>query len=273
MRARVLILTIALGSVVLAGCRNRWRPPPSPCPPGATSIPPAGIPDGPPPIAPIPRAEPPSPAPPGGNSELLLPQNPPNKSRSEYRKPIPPSQSGAILGDPDYVEPPKIVESDDAPKAASEKPKPAATPAGIAEFTEVTDGVNTGQRPTIDGLDWLKSNRYKTIVYIHGPDENDTTDRRQIELRDMKYVSLVVTPETLTQKWVEEFTRVVSKEDDRPIFVYGLPDKIGPVWYLYLRTNNYLTHEEARVRAARYGLKDESTEMFKAALKILPPSK
>lgn len=270
MALRVLILTTALGSILLTGCRDRWRPPPRPCPPGATAIPPAGIPDG-PPISPPPGG---AVNPPRGN-ELLLPEDQP-KSRSEYRKTIPP-RKGATLGEPDYVEKPAIDESDSpAPKAEPEKPKtPKApeTPAGIADYTEVKDGVSTGQRPTIDGLDWLKSKGFKTIVYVRRPDEVDTTDKRQIELRDMKYISLVVTPDTLTQDWVEEFNRVIGDASGHPIFVYGLPDTIGPVWYLYLRTAVFLTHDEARVRAARYGLKEEESEMFKAALKVLPPSK
>ena len=72
MALRVLILTTALGSVLLAGCQDRWRPPPRPCPPSATAIPPAGIPDGPPPIGP-----PPGGVNPAGGNEMLLPQDPP----------------------------------------------------------------------------------------------------------------------------------------------------------------------------------------------------
>ena len=269
MHARALIITLALACTLVAGCRNRWRRPPQACPPSATAIPPAGIPEGPPPIAPVPRVSPP---PSGGGAELILPQNPPSTSRSQYPSEIPPSKKGAILGDPDYVEKPKIDEAD-SPKAEVKKPNVDDTPAGIADFAEVRDGVATGQRPTIDGLDWLKSKRYKSILYVRGPDENDTSDRRQIELRDMNYVSLVVTPETLTKEWIERFNQIVADASNRPIFVYGDPATLGPVWYLNLRMADYWTHDEARVAAKRYGLKEESSAMFKAALKLLPPSK
>src|SRR5205823_1757568 len=127
----------------------------------------------------------------------------------------------ATLGDPDYVERPKIEESDS--KTEPETPKTPESPAGIPDFTEVKEGLGTGQRPTIDGLDWLKSKGYKTIVYVHGPKEVDASDRKQIELRDMKYVSIVVTPETLTQQLIEEFGRVVSDPANKPTFVYGDP--------------------------------------------------
>src|SRR5205085_2065688 len=85
MPVRVLILTVALGCIILTGCQDRWRRPPQPYPPGSIAIPPQNIPDG-PPMAPIPRAD----APPVGKSEFLLPQDPAGKSRSEYRKTIPP---------------------------------------------------------------------------------------------------------------------------------------------------------------------------------------
>ena len=60
----------------------------------------------------------------------------------------------------------------------------------------------------------------------------------------------------------------------RPIFVYSKDEGVaGAVWYLHLRTAEFLTHDEARVRAARLGLKDETTDMFRTALKVLPPAK
>jgi protein tyrosine phosphatase (PTP) superfamily phosphohydrolase (DUF442 family) len=89
----------------------------------------------------------------------------------------------------------------------------------------------------------------------------------------MTFVSLLATPETLTQAWVDEFNRVIGDTASRPIFVYARdPSAAGAVWYLHLRTAEFLTHDEARVRAARLGLKDETSEMFQAALKVLPKS-
>lgn len=257
MRARVLILTLALGCVFSAGCRNRqYRDPPRPQ--GNMTIPPAGIPEGVPP-APIPRASPAPPA--GGGAELLLPQSPPNKTRSEYPRIVGPDSRGAILGEPDAA---------DTPKAADARKPGADDQSGIVDFAEVKDGIATGQRPTIDGLDWLKSQRYKSVIYVRTAKEDDTTDRRQVELRDMKYVGQVISPQTLTKDWMEQFNRIVGESASTPIFVYGDPATVGPVWYLHLRMVEFLTHDEARVRAGRFGLKDETSELFQAALKVMP---
>jgi hypothetical protein len=43
-------------------------------------------------------------------------------------------------------------------------------------------------------------------------------------------------------------------------------------WYLHLRTAEFLTHDEARLRAARLGLTDEKSDLFRAAVKLLPPN-
>jgi protein tyrosine phosphatase (PTP) superfamily phosphohydrolase (DUF442 family) len=261
MNARALILTVAVGSLLLTGCRNRSRRhAPPPCPPAAMAIPPQNIPDGAPPLPAVPRGVAPDP-----DAELLLPQNPPPKSRSEYAPP-PVDRGSAILGDPDVVvDPPK---NDPAPAEAK---KPITEASGIADFNAVKDGVSAGQRPEIAGLDWLQAKGYKTIIHIRRPGDDDTTDRRQVERREMKYIALEMSPTTLTQAWLDEFNRIVADTGSRPIFVYGGDSNAaGVVWYLHLRTAEFLTHDEARLRAARLGLKDEKSEMFQAAIKLLP---
>jgi protein tyrosine phosphatase (PTP) superfamily phosphohydrolase (DUF442 family) len=289
MSARRLIPLLALGCALLAGCRHNrcHRDPPRPsCPPAGSLIPPAGIPDGPPPLSPTPRGFSPAPgsgfAPAPGNggngAELLLPQQiPPGKSRSEYPRPPAAPRRGAILGDPDYVEQPKILDAEtpkDAGTAPAEKRSPGPdTLVGIAEFIQVKDGVSTGLRPTIDGLDWLKTQGYKTVVYLRRPGDDDTTDRRQVERRGMKFVSLEMSPEKLTKAWIDTFNETVGRSADRPVFVYSRETSAAAaVWYLHLRTAEFLTHDEARVRARRLGLKDEQSDMFQAALKVLPPN-
>ena len=89
----------------------------------------------------------------------------------------------------------------------------------------------------------------------------------------MKFVSLSVTPETLNQEWVDEFNKVIGDTASRPVFVYGQdPPTAAVAWYLHLRTAEFLTHDEARVRATRLGLADEKSDLFKAALKVAPPN-
>jgi protein tyrosine phosphatase (PTP) superfamily phosphohydrolase (DUF442 family) len=180
--------------------------------------------------------------------------------------------TGAILGDPIGNDPPKPTEKPLEPLPLGPSPTaPADGPAGIAEFTRVKDGVSAGRRPTLEGLDWLKSHGYKTIVLVRSPQDADDTDRRQVEKRGMKFVSLQVTPELLTQQWIDQFNEIVGDSATRPVFVYGRdPQSAGVVWYLHLRTAEFLTHDEARVRARQLGLSDEKSDLFQAALKVAP---
>ena len=277
MYARYLMLTVALSCVLMGGCRNgicRRNPPPPSCPPpsGGSSIPPQGIPIGPPPPAAVPRGAFPDPGP--SSSELLLPQTPPGGTKSQY----PPSTStnpprGAVLGEPDYFETPKPSTPELGPTPADPKSaNPADQPKGIAEYTQVKDRVNAGQRPDLDGLDWLKAKGFKMIVHVRRAQDVDDTDRGQVDKRGMKFISLVVSPDTLNNDWIEEFNRVIGDTTARPVFVYGQdPQTAAVVWYLHLRTAEFLTHDEARVRAAvRHGLKDDKSDLFKAALKVGP---
>ena len=146
---------------------------------------------------------------------------------------------------------------------------PTEVAIGITDFTPVR---TAWHRPaaTLGGLDWLKAAGYKTVVYLRGSKDDDTTDRRQVERRDMKFVSLLVTPETLTPTWLEEFNQLVGDTGSRPIFIYATdPQVAGATWYLHLRTAEFLTHDEARVRAGRLGRIDEKSELFQAAIKVL----
>jgi protein tyrosine phosphatase (PTP) superfamily phosphohydrolase (DUF442 family) len=243
------------------------------------TIPPVGIPDGPPPPAPVPGAaiREYGSAPPPSSSELLLPQTmPPRSNRSQY--PVVPPDRGAIRGAPQYPNQPRVVPAKppaDQPFVPGESKSayPNGPGSAILDFAPVKDGVSTGSRPELDGLDWLKSRGYKTVVYLRRPGDDDTTDRRQVERRDMRFVSLEVSPDTLIQSWVDDFNRTVGETAARPIFVYARdPAVTGTVWYLHLRTAEFLTHDEARVRAARLGLRDESSELYRAAVKLLSPN-
>ena len=272
MLIRRLLICSALACVFLTGCRHgRCRRDDRPIaqPPRGYTIPPTAIPAG-PPMPPPPGDSGTAPA---GGAELLLPQSPPAKNRSDYSAPNG-NRGGAVLGEPDVAYPPPTTGVGDL---SDDKPAPTAKPAAtnpISDFMQVKEGVSTGRRPDLDGLDWLQSTGYKTVVFLRGKDDDDTTDRQQVEKRGMKFISILATPETLTQTWLDEFNTRVGEAAARPMFVYSRDEGIaGAAWYLHLRTAEFLTHDEARVRAGRMGLKDETTDMYRSALKLVPPAK
>jgi protein tyrosine phosphatase (PTP) superfamily phosphohydrolase (DUF442 family) len=151
-------------------------------------------------------------------------------------------------------------------------------PAGIADFAPAKSKVFSGQRPKLDGLDWLKQNGYRTILFVQLPGEEDLTARRELEKRELKYLTLEVSPKDLTTEAVAGFNRIVNEEINQPLFVYANDRSLlGGLWYLHFRTADNLSDEEAQRKTTPLGLKTESdgsqTELWLAIQKYLEKTK
>lgn len=303
---------LALAGLVAAGpgCRTAPRQasgpfvaPPQPfVPGGAQAVPPSAFPSAPaapfpgsPPAAPAPAnpfptaspnvqpAPPPSAPSPGGGglppaapdtradyrwlpAETrvdLLPPEPMTEQKKETR-PAPP----AISQGPN---PPEISKSTDR---TGEKPA-TALPVGIPQFAGALDNVSAGLRPSLDdGLDWLQAKGYRSVLHVRLPGEADDADRKQVEKRGMKYVSLEVSPQTLHKMTVDEFNRIVRDAKGHPLFVYDQSGALaGGLWYLYFRTAEQLPDDASRIRAGALGLREDQAgghrDMWQAAQKYL----
>jgi protein tyrosine phosphatase (PTP) superfamily phosphohydrolase (DUF442 family) len=180
---------------------------------------------------------------------------------------VPPPEFGG------YKQPPKV-EENIKPMAPASSPLPV----GIARFVLVRDHLANGQRPSLDdGLDWLQSQNYSTILCLHLPNVSTQADRKQVEKRGMKFISLEVSPVTLTQKHVDEFNRLVGDSSVLPLFVYDNDGSLaGAMWYLHYRTAELATDETARKHAHPLGLREDavgtSQQMWQAAQKLLSES-
>jgi hypothetical protein len=145
---------------------------------------------------------------------------------------------------------------------------------GIPQFASVRPRVASGLKPSLEGLDWLRSNGYRTVLHIRRPGEDDTADRRQVEeRRGMKYVSLELSPQNLREA-IDQFNHLVGEVSCLPLFVYDRDGTLqGFLWYLHFRIVDLASDEEARIRAGRLGLKenqsDEQREMWLAVQKYL----
>jgi protein tyrosine phosphatase (PTP) superfamily phosphohydrolase (DUF442 family) len=167
-----------------------------------------------------------------------------------------------------HLEPPVAANSDgsrvpempkvpEKPRVRDERDLSPAFPVGIPQFAIAKEGVASGLRPSIEGLDWLKDNGYRTVLQVRRPGEDDAADRKQVSKRGLKYVSLEVSPETLSRQMVADFSKVVEDTGGRPLFVYDKDGMLaGGLWYLYFRTVEKDSDETARVKAARLGLSE-----------------
>jgi protein tyrosine phosphatase (PTP) superfamily phosphohydrolase (DUF442 family) len=147
-------------------------------------------------------------------------------------------------------------------------------PVDIPQFATIKDRVATGLKPLPDGLTWLKDNGYHTVLHLRRPGEDDAADRREVEKHGLVYLSLEVSPETLTRELADKFNALANDPNKLPLFVYDKDGLLaGGMWYLYFRLSEGLSDEEARPRAKRLGLREnqegETVRMLEAIQKVL----
>jgi protein tyrosine phosphatase (PTP) superfamily phosphohydrolase (DUF442 family) len=139
---------------------------------------------------------------------------------------------------------------------------PDSLPVGIPEFSMISPGLAGGLRPMLDGgLDWLQSHGYQAVLHLKQPGEDDSADRKQVEKRGMKYLSLDVVPRQFSDKVVEQFTGLVKEQKHSPLFVYDRKGTLaGGLWFVYFRTALSLGEDEAREKARALGLRPNGDE-------------
>jgi protein tyrosine phosphatase (PTP) superfamily phosphohydrolase (DUF442 family) len=177
------------------------------------------------------------------------------------------------LEGPETAQPPAAAVPQPQPGVAEERsggPKPGVAeertvtpslPVGIPQFAMAKKRVASGQRPMLDGLDWLANHGYRTALHLHAPGQDDSSDRKQFEARGIRYVALEVSPQTLSREVVDQFNHLVTDAGSQPLFVYDKDGTLaGGLWYLHFRTAEGASDEDARAQAARLGLKEDSPE-------------
>jgi protein tyrosine phosphatase (PTP) superfamily phosphohydrolase (DUF442 family) len=157
--------------------------------------------------------------------------------------------------------PPDLTDSKTADRAAVtppvREPEPApALPVGIPGFAEPKTRVASGLKPDTEGLDWLQTSKYRTVVHLRRAGTDDSADREQVEKRGMKYIPIEMSPETLSRDKVEEFNKIVDNPANYPLFVYDKDGMLsGVMWYLHFRTADKMADDAAGTKAELYGLK------------------
>ena len=255
-----LLLGVALPMIAIQGCQHACRQPCAAAPPAAVAgvfaapAAPQAVPQAPGAPVPVPAAirgyEPPlaTPAPPSWrpSADGGIRLAPPEDTLSG------PTQAGARLQVPDLSPPPP------RPSNLGEEGAPTPLlPAGIPQFAIAKDQIAVGLKPMLDGIDWLSQNGYRTVLHLRQPGEDDAAERKLFEMRGFKFLSLELSPQTLSRASVDEFNRIVGERANLPLFIYDTSGVLtGSLWYLHFREAMRLSDEDARTRATRLGLKE-----------------
>jgi hypothetical protein len=212
-------------------------------------IPPPGLPSQPAPaaVAPSVSLEAPEPVEPAPARPM------PNDSRppQETTRPYPPQTP----------EPPK---APFMPPARDDGVASPALPVDIPQFAVAKPDVAGGQEPFADGVNWLKSHGYRSVLHILAPGEDDSAARRSFEQSGLRYLKLEVSARTLSKEVVDQFNHLVADPNNLPLFVYDKDSSLaGGLWYLHFRLVEKETDAKAREDAARLGFQQNANEPHK----------
>jgi hypothetical protein len=147
------------------------------------------------------------------------------------------------------------------PAAPVEEERDTPEEVDIPGFTVIKKGIASGQRPDLGGPDWLKKHRYRTVLHVVPPGEDDSAARRMFEGKGLHYVPLEASAATLSQEVLERFEKAINDPLMQPVFAYAEDNALlGALWYLHFRVHDKLSPEKARVRAERLGYKADEPE-------------
>jgi protein tyrosine phosphatase (PTP) superfamily phosphohydrolase (DUF442 family) len=238
---------LLLGVLAAVGCQST-QPRPKSLPPGAVyQLPPGAT------VKPSNDVLVPAPLPPGGTfapggvrngSNYVAPPPAPRPDLGPGAKLTAPQPGPAVR-----LLPPEVPA---APAAPAEPTPQVSLPVGIAQFAEVAPGVTTGLRPTTEGWDWLRTQKYRTVLFVRAPGTDDRSERTAAAGLDFR--TLDVSAEGLTLDVVRQFSQQVRDPQLQPLFVYDSRGWLaGGMWYLHLRTAEKLDDAAARQKAAALG--------------------
>lgn len=154
-----------------------------------------------------------------------------------------------------------IPTSDDVPKRSSRTTQ-RSEQRGLPEYQTVSgrQDVASGQRPTLDGYDWLQTRKFKTIVYLHEAAQDLKPVRASVEDRGITFLPIDVQPNNLTEAY-ESFVKAVDTPSLRPLYVSDEDGLLaGTLWYLTFRLADLRTDDSARILATGLGLPGSISE-------------
>ncbi|MGH7169470.1 MAG: fused DSP-PTPase phosphatase/NAD kinase-like protein, partial [Gemmataceae bacterium] len=153
---------------------------------------------------------------------------------------------------------PYTPQTPEPPPARDDHAASPALPVDIPQFAMVKPNIASGQEPFAEGVPWLKSHGYRTVLHIQAPGADDSAARRRFEQSGLRYLRLEVSPRTLSKDIVDQFNRLVADANNLPLFVYDKDSSLaGALWYLHFRLVDRATDEKAREDAEHLGFKKD----------------
>jgi protein tyrosine phosphatase (PTP) superfamily phosphohydrolase (DUF442 family) len=153
---------------------------------------------------------------------------------------------------------------------SSPPPIPAASQSkapGIARFVSVAPEVAGGSLPAAEGLDWLASMGYKTLVDLREASEMSPAFIQAVDQRGLRYVPLPISLKTLDAEHLSRFRRELEMTRGLAYFFDGEGARAGALWYADQMASAKVDEATARRQARELGTTDDA--WFAAATRLV----
>ncbi len=137
---------------------------------------------------------------------------------------------------------------------------PATTDAAlIPNYSRIRPDVAAAGQPSREGLEGLAKLGFRTVVNMRRENEDGVKDERAIvEAQGLRYVSVPITPATLTQEDAAAVRRVLDDPEAGPVLLHcSTANRVGGVWAL-LEAARGAPLEDAIEEGKKAGLRSES---------------
>lgn len=132
-------------------------------------------------------------------------------------------------------------------------------------FLRVNEEFCTAGQPSLEDLTKLKEQGVKSILNLRRPHEDPilAEETKKAEALGLKYFNIPVDGSNLQETQADEFLRIVSKEENRPMLIHcGSANRVGGFWIIYRVLKDQWSFEKAEEEARRIGLRTPALLIF-----------
>lgn len=132
-------------------------------------------------------------------------------------------------------------------------------------FLRINEEFCTAGQPSLEDLTKLKEQGVKSILNLRRAHEDPilAEEAKKAEALGLKYFNIPVDGSNLQETQADEFLKIVSKEENRPMLIHcGSANRVGGFWIIYRVMRDKWSFEKAEEEARRIGLRTPALLIF-----------
>ncbi|HEX4953848.1 MAG TPA: protein tyrosine phosphatase family protein [Thermoanaerobaculia bacterium] len=146
-----------------------------------------------------------------------------------------------------------------APSLSADQAAPAAPTVAMANASQPQPWLEAAGQPTPEQLAEVAKAGYKTVIDLRLPSEERGFDEpAKVAELGMAYVNIPITSDTLDAAALARFREELAKAEKPVLLHCAAANRVGALYYGYLRLDLGLPAEAALAQARAAGLKNEA---------------